>query len=66
MLKRKPFERRQLMFLHGMRPHSSTNDAHQVEELFQLHVVSKNLQSIRAEERYSDFISEIDVCEFFA
>ena len=48
-----------------MGPHApSTNDAHQVEEFIHLHVLSKNLQSIRAVGRYGDFMSELDMCDF--
>lgn len=64
-LKVKLVDCRQLVLLRGMGPHaSSTNDAQRVEEFIHLHVLSKNFQSIRAERRYCDFMSELDMCDF--
>ena len=42
----------------------TTNDANHKTECIQLHVMTKNLKSIRDECRFQDFDVELDTCDF--
>ena len=42
----------------------TTNDASHQAEFIPLHVFTKNLQSIRDECRFQDFVAELDICDF--
>ena len=48
---------------------SPTDDVHQrqenhCQEFIELHVITKNVQSIREPSRFDDFLVEIDTCDF--
>ena len=56
---------RQLVTRSGAAPYlHTTNDANHKTEFIQLHVMTKNLQSIRDECRFHDFVAELDTCDF--
>ena len=56
---------RQLVTRSGAAPYlQTTNDANQKTEFIQLHVMTKNVQSIRDECRFQDFVAELDTCDF--
>ena len=40
----------------------ATNDVTLQPEFIRLHVIAKNLQGIRSEERFQDFVAELDQC----
>ena len=56
---------RQLVIRNGAAPYlHTTNDASHQTEFILLHVLTKNLQSIRDECRFQDFVAELDICDF--
>ena len=42
----------------------SANDVRHCQEFTELHVITKNVQSIREPSRFDDFLAEIDTCDF--
>ena len=42
----------------------SANDVRHCQEFTELHVITKNVQSIRDPSRFDDFLAEIDTCDF--
>ena len=40
----------------------SANDVRHCQEFTELHVITKNVQSIRDPSRFDDFLAEIDTC----
>ena len=56
---------RQLVTRNGAAPYlHTTNDASHQTEFILLHVFTKNVQSIRDECRFQDFVAELDTCDF--
>ena len=60
------------MFRHGAnRRRNATNDVAGLVELtyvnntsFEIHLVTKNLQSVRADDRWNDFVSELEALDY--
>ena len=42
----------------------SANDVRHCQEFTELHVITKNVQSIQDPSRFDDFLAEIDTCDF--
>ena len=54
-----------LTFGHGATPTpEAANDVSHCQEFIELHVIAKNVQSIRDPSRFDDFLAEIDTCDF--
>ena len=42
----------------------AANDVDHCQDFIDLHVISKNLQSIRSENKFQHFLAELDTCDF--